>query len=86
MIRERAETEEFVLEIALEIKNSGTIDTTYYEQSVKNIVNLIAGALCSGELFPFFMEELIKVSEKLISALQTEQVLKEAKKGGKYEL
>jgi len=79
MIRERAETEEFTLEIALEIKNSGKIDTTYYEQSVKSIVNLIAGALCSGELFPFFMKELIKVSEKLISALQTEQALKEAR-------
>ena len=78
MIRERAETEEFVLEIALEIKNSEKIDTTYYEQSVKNIVNLIAGALCSGELFPFFMKELIKVREKLISALQTEQALKGA--------
>ena len=75
MIKERVETEDFALEITLEFKGSETPDAVYYEKSIESIVNLIAGAIYSGELFSFFMKELAKVNENLISAMQTEQAL-----------
>ncbi len=73
MIKERAETEKFTLEITLKTKDSEA--EIAYKQSIKSITCLVAGGISSGELFPFFMKELTEVGKNMLFAIQTEQAL-----------
>lgn len=75
MIRERVETEQFVLEVTLEPKDP-RMNATYYKDCIKTTIPLIVAGLSSEELFPLFTEELMKIADNMLHVIQTERALK----------
>ncbi len=75
MITKQVKASDFTLELRLNLNNPE--QDVLYEKEMEMIVNTIAGAICSSELFPYFMKELKGVVENLMSAVQVEMALEE---------
>lgn len=75
MIQKRVDNEDFTLEIKLTFKDTDKGDFVY-ETGINMIVQALAGAIYSGELFSLFLSEFRKLVENMMVAIQTEQALK----------
>ena len=74
MIEKQVKNNDFTLEIKLDLGDSNK--DFAYEKGIEMMIQSIAGAIYSGELWPLFLAEQRKVVENMLSAIQTEQVLK----------
>ena len=73
MIIKQVKGRDFTLELKLSMNNPE--EDVLYENGMEMIVQMVAGAICSGDLFPYFLKELKGVVENLMSAIQVEKAL-----------